>query len=65
MPSDQPANAVVCLNIELTVGDRARVLTRELTASGARYSGNGLEFWNKGDEALLTIGEEQFTCKRR
>jgi hypothetical protein len=23
------------------------------------------EFWNKGNEALLTIGEERFTCKRR
>lgn len=51
--------------VELTVGDRERVLTLERTASGARYSGDGLEFWNKGDEALLTIGEEKLTCKRR
>ena len=51
--------------IELKAGEAVRVLTRERTASGGRYSGNGLEFWNKGAEALLTIGEEQFTCKRR
>jgi heat shock protein HslJ len=50
--------------IELTVGDTVRVLTRQRTASGARYSGDGLEFWNKRDEAILTIGEERFTCKR-
>jgi heat shock protein HslJ len=51
--------------IELTVGDIIRVLTQERTASGARYSGDGFDFWNKGDEALLTIGEERFTCGRR
>lgn len=51
--------------IELTVGDVIRLLTQERTASGARYSGNGFDFWNKGDEALLTIGDERFTCKRR
>jgi heat shock protein HslJ len=51
--------------IELTVNDVVRVLTRKRTASGARYSGNGVEFWNKGDEALLTIGDERFTCRRR
>jgi len=51
--------------IELTVDGVTRVLTQERAASGARYSGNGVEFWNKGDEALLTIGEERFMCKRR
>ena len=50
--------------IKLTVGEVMRVLTRKRTASGARYSGKECEFWNKGDEALLTIGEERFTCKR-
>ena len=51
-------------SIELSVGDMMHVLTRKRTASGARYSEKGFEFWNKGDEALLTIGEERFTCKR-
>jgi heat shock protein HslJ/membrane-bound inhibitor of C-type lysozyme len=51
--------------IELTTGELTRVLTREPTASGARYAGDALEFWNKGDEALFTIGKERFTCKRR
>ena len=50
--------------IELTSGDVMRILTRKRTASGARYSGKECEFWNKGDEALLTIGDERFTCKR-
>jgi heat shock protein HslJ len=51
--------------IELTAGDMTRVLTLERSASGARYSNNGVEFWNKGGEALLTLGGERFTCKRR
>lgn len=51
--------------IELTIGDMTHVLTQQRSASGARYTTNGVEFWNKGDEALLTIGEERFTCKRR
>jgi heat shock protein HslJ len=51
--------------IELTVDDVTRVLNQEIAASGARYSGNGVEFWSKGSEALLTVGNERFTCKRR
>jgi hypothetical protein len=51
--------------VELKVGDVVRVLTRERSASGARYTASGVEFWNKGDEALLAIGEERFTCKPR
>jgi heat shock protein HslJ/membrane-bound inhibitor of C-type lysozyme len=51
--------------IELTADDVTRVLTRKRSASGARYTASGVEFWNKGDEALLTIGEEPFICKRR
>ena len=51
--------------IELSAGEDKRVLTREPSASGARYSGEEFEFWNKGDEAILTIGEEQYTCQRR
>ena len=29
-------------------------MTSQRAASGARYAGDGAEFWNKGDEALLT-----------
>ena len=50
--------------IELTIGDMTHVLTRQRSASGARYTANGVEFWNKGDAALLTVAGERFTCKR-
>ncbi|MDR3089418.1 MAG: MliC family protein [Desulfobulbaceae bacterium] len=47
-------------------GDRATVfyqgktlrLTRAVAASGARYVGDGHEWWGKGDDASLFQGEE-------
>ncbi len=35
-------------------------LPRALSASGARYSDGVNEFWNKGDMAMITIGDESY-----
>lgn len=37
---------------------RALVLPRAMSASGARYADDTAEFWNKGRDAMLTIGAE-------
>ncbi|SDG33880.1 putative lipoprotein [Limimonas halophila] len=37
-------------------GGHATRLTRARSASGARYTGGGLTFWDKGDTALLSRG---------
>jgi len=50
--------------IEVTAGIDRYVMQHQQAASGARYAGEGAEFWNKGDEALFTVGEQRFECKR-
>lgn len=50
--------------IEAVRDDTRAVLTRERSASGARYRGNGIEFWNKGDEAMLEIDGDRVSCAR-
>jgi heat shock protein HslJ len=50
--------------IELRAGEARFVLPRQRTASGARYASEDAEFWNKGDEAMLTIGDSRYTCER-
>jgi len=52
----------------LRIADRKISLTPQVAASGARYAGNDagqpLEFWSKGEEASLRIGEQEFpTCR--
>lgn len=51
-------------SISLLLPDGKRVLQQERAASGARYAGEGILFWNKGDEALLEIGGVQHNCTR-
>ena len=48
--------------IELTLAGRSEILQREHSASGARYGDADLEFWNKGNEALLTVDGTQHSC---
>jgi heat shock protein HslJ/membrane-bound inhibitor of C-type lysozyme len=50
--------------IELQAGEKRFVLPRQRAASGARYASEDAEFWNKGDEAMLTIGDRRYTCER-
>ncbi|MBW2939825.1 MliC family protein [Zhongshania aquimaris] len=48
--------------LQLFRSGEAEVLTRERSASGARYANADTRFWNKGDEALLTIDGRDFHC---
>ena len=50
--------------IELLLNDESMILTSERSASGAKYAKGDLVFWNKGDEALLLLGESRHSCKR-
>ncbi len=48
-------------------GDETVVAYQAVSASGARYEGRNVEFWTKGDEALVTwgYGAEQRTYSLR
>ena len=50
--------------IEVTVDGERYIMPRQRAASGARYVGDGAEFWNKGDEALLIVGDRRYECRR-
>jgi heat shock protein HslJ len=50
--------------VELSLAGKSYVLPRERAASGAKYVADGVSFWNKGDEALLEIGEKRLSCTR-
>lgn len=72
--ADDPANEFVATffateppTVILERGDRAVVCYQERSASGARYTGPDIEFWIKGDEAMLTWGHEAETlvCRLR
>lgn len=39
-------------------------LQGERTASGNKYSNDGISFWGKGDSAMLMMGEETWHCQR-
>lgn len=41
-----------------------RLLYLVRSASGARYSGPNVDFWNKGDAAQLTWGSTETTCQQ-
>jgi heat shock protein HslJ/membrane-bound inhibitor of C-type lysozyme len=49
--------------VELSLDGRSSVLQRVRTASGARYQGDGLDFWNKGSEASLIVNGETYRCQ--
>ncbi len=46
----------------LTLDDAQHQLRQQPTASGARYSDEQLEFYNKGDEAILIIADVSHDC---
>lgn len=47
----------------LTAGAREVLVFQKPAASGARYEGEGVVFWNKGDEAAVTWEEIELSCK--
>ncbi|MFW6342027.1 MAG: META domain-containing protein [Halothiobacillaceae bacterium] len=51
--------------LALTVADQTYRLDQVISGSGARYLGKGpgnqaVEFWNRGDEATLTVGSQAY-----
>jgi putative lipoprotein len=47
------------------VPDKTFVLLRVPAASGAKYSDGATTFWNKGDEATLTVAGRTYSGCRR
>lgn len=45
--------------------EQSVILSQELSGSGARYEGNGIEFWVKGNEAFVNWNGEKFNCKTK
>lgn len=48
--------------IRLSLPGGVHTLQRERSASGARYVAEGIMFWNKGDQALLNVGDAEYSC---
>lgn len=51
--------------VQISIPDHDYILQRTPTASGARYIGDGVDFWNKGAEASLEIGGQRYHCVRK
>jgi len=65
-----PANEVVATFFEsdpptahLERGDRSVIAWLVPAASGSKYEGQNVEFWNKGDEATVTWLGEELACR--
>lgn len=50
--------------VELSFAGNTYTLPLERAASGAKYSKDGVTFWNKGEEAVIGIGESRYACIR-
>ena len=46
-------------------GDRTVIGYQVKTASGAKYEGRNLSFWNKGSEAIVTWRGDELRCVAR
>lgn len=70
--ANNPANEVVATFFDtdpatarLERGDRTQTVWQVAAASGARYEGQNVEFWIKGDEATVTWNDERLQCRAR
>jgi heat shock protein HslJ/membrane-bound inhibitor of C-type lysozyme len=50
--------------LQLTGDGMTAILQRVRSASGARYAGNEVEFWNQGDDAMLNVNGLDQRCRR-
>lgn len=50
--------------LRVTLEDSEHLLMLQPAASGAKYSGDGITFWNKGEEALLLIDDDKHQCQK-
>lgn len=46
----------------MVFGDKQYEMTRVQTTSGAKYKGQGAEFWTKSISALITVGGQHHSC---
>jgi uncharacterized protein len=68
--NNNPANEVVATFFEtdppaarVERGDRTVIAFQVRTASGAKYEGQNLSLWNKGNEAMVTWLGEELKCQ--
>ncbi len=53
-------------SVVIFMEQRAVRLQQAVSASGAKYEADGITFWSRGDEALLTrVGHEDTQCLRK
>ena len=55
-------NAPDPATVLLVRGDQTFTLPQAMSASGARYLGDGIEFWNKGNDAMVDWQGQKFSC---
>ena len=48
--------------VQLVRGDQTFTIPQAMSASGARYVGDGIEFWNKGRDAMVDWQGTRFSC---
>jgi membrane-bound inhibitor of C-type lysozyme len=51
--------------VQISLPNGEFVLQRTRTASGTRYLGDGIDFWNHGAEARLVTNDGEFQCYRQ
>jgi membrane-bound inhibitor of C-type lysozyme len=55
-------NAPTPATVLLVRGDQTFTLPQAISASGARYFGDGIEFWNKGNDAMVDWQGQKLSC---
>jgi membrane-bound inhibitor of C-type lysozyme len=48
--------------VQLVRGDQTFTLPQAMSASGARYVSDGIEFWNKGNDAMVDWQGTKVEC---
>jgi len=49
---------------ELVLGTTRYPLRQERAASGAKYTGPGVQFWSRGSEAMLVVDQKTGQCRQ-
>jgi membrane-bound inhibitor of C-type lysozyme len=56
-------NALDPATVLLVRNGQQFTLPQAMSASGARYLGNGIKFWNKGDDAMVEWQGTKLECR--
>jgi membrane-bound inhibitor of C-type lysozyme len=51
--------------LTLTFAGERRILQAQRAASGAKYVGGSVAFWNKGNEAMIEWDGQAFNCVQK